>query len=67
MDNRDICLAQKLNPMLGKIPEAEAKAYNHRGPINTRPQIDHCCFTRKVNNIMVWAPWQGGLLNLSYN
>ncbi len=40
-DKGYIWLPQKLVPMLGKIPEAEADAFNHRGPINTWPQIDH--------------------------
>ncbi len=33
MDKGDIWVPQKIAPMLGKIPEAEADAFNHRGPI----------------------------------
>ena len=40
MDKGDIWLPQKIAPMPGKIPEAEAEAFNHRGPINTWSQID---------------------------
>ncbi len=31
MDNGDIWLPQKIAPMDGKIPGAEADAFNHRG------------------------------------
>ncbi len=41
MDKRDSWPPQKIDPMLGKIPGAEADAVNHSGPINTWPQIDH--------------------------
>ncbi len=41
MDKGDIWLPQRIAPMSGKTPGAEANAFNHRGPINTWPQIDH--------------------------
>ena len=41
MDKGDLWLRQKIVPMPGKIPAVEADAFNHRGPINTWPQIDH--------------------------
>ncbi len=41
MDKGDIWLPQKIVPMPGKIPGAEAEAFNHRGPVNTWPQFDH--------------------------
>ncbi len=41
MDKGDIWLLQKIAPMRGKILGDEADAFNHRGPINTWPQIDH--------------------------
>ncbi len=39
MDKGDIRLPQKIDLMPRKIPGAEAAAFNHRGPINTWPQI----------------------------
>ncbi len=41
MDKGNIWVPQKIAPMPGKILGAEAEAFNHRGPINTWPQIDH--------------------------
>ncbi len=41
LDKGDIWLPQKIAPMPGKIPGAEADAFNNRGPINTWPQIDY--------------------------
>ncbi len=41
MDKGDILVPQKIVPIPDKIPGAEAGAFNHRGPINTWPQIDH--------------------------
>ncbi len=41
MDKGHIWLPQKIAPMLGKIPGAEAGAFNQREGINTWPQIDH--------------------------
>ncbi len=41
MDKGDTSLRQKIAPMPGKIPGAEAEAFSHRGPINTWLQIDH--------------------------
>ncbi len=35
MDKGDIWLPQKIVPLPGKIPGAEADTSNHRGPINT--------------------------------
>ncbi len=66
MDKGGIWLPQKIAPMPGKIPGAEADAFNHRGPVNTWPQIDHSGHW-EGNNIMVSAPWQEGFLILSYN
>ncbi len=40
MDKGDIWLLQKIDPMAGQIPETEADAFNHKGPIITWPQID---------------------------
>ncbi len=66
MDKGDIWVPQKIAPMPGKILGAEADAFNHRGPINTWPQIDSS-ESLGSNNIMFSAPWQEGLLILSYN
>ncbi len=52
--------------MTGKIPGAKAEAFNHRGPINTWPHIDHSS-QQEGSNIMVSAPWQEGLPILAYN
>ncbi len=41
-DKGDIWLCQRMVPMPGKFPGAEADTFNHRGPINIWPQIDHC-------------------------
>ncbi len=41
MDKEDSWLPQKIALMPGKIPGAEADAFNHRGPVNTWPQNDH--------------------------
>ncbi len=67
MDKGDIWLAQKIAPMPSKIPGAKAAAFNHRGPVNTCPQIDHSGHFKEGSNIMVSAPWQEGLLILSHN
>ncbi len=66
MDKGDIWLPQKIAPIPGKIPRAEADAFNNRGSINTWPQIDHSGH-QEGSNIMVSAPWQDELLILSYN
>ncbi len=55
MDRGDIWLPQKIAPMPGKIPGAEADAFNHRGPINTWPQIDHSV-NRKVATSLFRLP-----------
>ncbi len=62
MNKGDIWLPQKMDPMPGKIPDA----FNHRGTINTWPQID-LSGHYKGGNIIVSAPWQERLLILSYN
>ena len=41
MDKGGIWLPQEIAPMPGKIPGAEADAFNQRGPIYIWPQIDH--------------------------
>ncbi len=41
MDKGYIWAPQKIPPMHGKILGALADAFNHMGPINTWPQIDH--------------------------
>ena len=61
MDKGDIWLPQKIAPIPGKIPRAEADAFNNRGSINTWPQIDHSGH-QEGSNIMVSAPWPEGLL-----
>ncbi len=69
MDKRDIWPPQKIAPMPGKTPGAEADAFNQRGPINTCPKMI-LLFTRKaatLANIMVCPPWQEELLKPSYN
>ncbi len=66
MNKADIWLAQKITPMPGKIPAAEAEAFNHRGLINTWPQIDHSGH-KEGSNIKVLDLWQEGVRILSYN
>ncbi len=66
MDKGDIWLPQKIAPMPGKILGAEADTYNHRRPINTWTQIDHSGHW-EGSNIILWDPWQAGLLIMSYN
>lgn len=61
MDKGDSWLPRKVAPMSGKIPGAEAGAFNHTGPINTCQGIDYCSH-QEGSSIMVWASWQEGLL-----
>ncbi len=62
----DIWLPQKIALMPRKINWTEAAVFNHRGQISTWPQIDHFGH-QESTSIRVLAPWQGELLNLSYN
>ncbi len=62
MDKGDIWVPQKIAPMPGKILGAEADAFNHRGLLTPGHKL-----TKEGRNIMVSAPWQEGLLILSYN
>ncbi len=59
MGRGDIWLPQKADPMPGKIPEAEADAFNHGGGggrgINTWPPIDRSG-KKECSNIIVWVP-----------
>ncbi len=71
MDQGGIWLPQKIAPMPGKIIGAAADVFTHSGwvwggTLNTWPQIDHCGH-QEGGNIIVCAPWQEGLLILSYN
>ncbi len=52
--------------MRGKIPGAEADTFNHMGPVNTWPQIDHSGHY-EGSNIMVSAHLQEWSLILSFN
>ena len=66
MGKGDIWLPQKADPMPGKIPEAEADAFNHkRGGINTWPQIDRSG-QKEDSNIRFWVPWSVGLPNICH-
>ncbi len=62
MHKVDIWLLQKIEPMVGKIAWAEAHAFNHKGPINTWPQMDHSAH-KEGSSIRVCAPWQGDCLS----
>ena len=57
MDKGDIWLPQKIAPMLGKVPGAEAAAFNRRRPINTWPKSP-----RKVEISRFGLPGKGDFL-----
>ena len=54
---RHLATSQYVAPMRGKIPGAEADTFNHMGPVNTWPQIDHSGHY-EGSNIMVSAHLQ---------
>ncbi len=53
-------------PMPGNISGPEAHAFNHREAIYTWPNVDNSG-DGEGSNIMVWGPWQEGLLNPPYS
>ena len=54
MDKRDIWLPQKIAPMPGKIPGAEADAFNHRGLLTPGYKLT-IPVTREVATSWFWA------------